>query len=198
MNLFPFLRWPLAVVLSFISPGLRADEPDPGQVEISVGRLLEQGHYSRKKLDDNVSKLFLKNYLEALDYNHLYFTQKDVDEFTAKYATSLDDDILLGNPEPAFAIFDLYKKRVEDRVAKVKELLKQKYEFASDKTIEINRQKGGLAEGRGGRGPDLARSHRGRAAAGEAEQDGQGSGRTADQTVRSTPAQSPRADRRRM
>ena len=141
MNPFPSLRWPLAVVLAFVSPGLRAEEPDPGQVEISVGRLLEQGHFSRKKLDDSVSKLFLKNYLEGLDYNHLYFTQKDIDQFTTKYATSLDDDVLFGNTEPAFAIYDLYKKRVENRVAKVKELLKQKYDFASDKTIEVNRQK---------------------------------------------------------
>jgi carboxyl-terminal processing protease len=141
MNLFLSLRWPLAVLLALTSSGLCAEELDPGQVEISVGRLLEQGHFSRKKLDDSVSKLFLKNYLEGLDYNHLYFTQKDIDQFTAKYATSLDDDVLFGNTEPAFAIYDLYKKRVDDRVAKVKELLKQKYEFASDKTIEVNRQK---------------------------------------------------------
>jgi carboxyl-terminal processing protease len=141
MNNFRFLRWPLAVVLALVSSGLRADEPDPGQIEISVGRLLEQGHFSRKKLDDSVSKSFLKNYLEGLDYNHLYFVQKDIDQFTAKYATSLDDDVLFGNTEPAFAIYDLYKKRVEDRVLKVKELLKQQYDFKSDKTIEVNRQK---------------------------------------------------------
>jgi len=36
----------------------------------------------------------------------------------------LDDDVLFGNTEPAFNIYNLYKKRVEDRVAKVKELLK--------------------------------------------------------------------------
>ncbi len=141
MKPFHILSWPTAVILMLGTANLRADAPDPGQVEISVGRLLEQGHYSRRKLDDSMSKVQLKNYLEGLDYNHLYFTQKDVDQFTAKYATSLDDDILFGNTEPAFAIYDLYKKRVEDRVAKVKELLKQKYDFKSDKMIEVNRQK---------------------------------------------------------
>ena len=141
MKYLRLLRWPLAAAVAFTLPGLRADEPDPAQVEISVGRLLEQGHFSRKKLDDSVSKVLLKNYLEGLDYNHLYFTQKDVDEFTAKYATALDDDILFGNTEPAFAIYNLYQKRVEERVAKVKELLKQKYDFKSDRMIEVNRQK---------------------------------------------------------
>lgn len=141
MKFSNLLSWPLVAAVAFVVPDLRADAPEPGQVEISVGRLLEQGHYSRRKLDDGMSRLQLKNYLDGLDYNHLYFTQKDVDQFTTRYATVLDDDILFGNTEPAFTIYDLYKKRVEDRVAKVKELLKEKHDFKSDKTIEVNRQK---------------------------------------------------------
>src|ERR1700678_200873 len=119
---------PLALSMALGVASLRADAPDPGQIEISVGRLLEQGHYSRMKLDEKVSQRFLKNYLEGLDYNHLYFTQKDVDGFTSKYGNSLHNDVLLGNPDPAFTIFNLYKKRVEDRVGSIKELLKGKYD----------------------------------------------------------------------
>ena len=55
-----------------------------------------------------------------LDFSHLFFTQQDVDRLTAKYATSLDDDVLLGNLKPAYEIYDLYTKRVDDRVAKIK------------------------------------------------------------------------------
>ena len=141
MKLYRNFLWLLAGAGIAVQPNLRADEPEPGQIMISVGRLLEQGHYSRKKLDDSMSKLLLKNYLEALDYNHLFFTQADVDTFTKKYATTLDDDILLGNPEPAFSVYNLYKKRVEDRVTKVKGLIGKTYEFKSDRTVEINRQK---------------------------------------------------------
>ena len=141
MKLFRTLRLPLASLFIFSLVGIAAEEPDPGQVEFSVGKLLESGHYTKRKLDDNFSRLLLKNYLEELDYNHLFFTQKDVDVFTQKYGTTLDDDILLGNPEAAYKIFDVYKKRVEDRVAKVKELLKDKFTFTSDRTIEVNRQK---------------------------------------------------------
>ena len=106
-----------------------------------MARLLEQGHYSRRKLDEKLGQQLLKNYLEALDYNRVYFTQKDVDAFTSKYGTTLDNDILLGNPDPAFKIFQLYRQRVEARVAKAKELLKQKFDFTSNRTIEVNRQK---------------------------------------------------------
>lgn len=118
-----------------------AHEPDPGQVAISVGQLLERGHYSRRKLDDELSRRLLTNYIESLDYNHLFFTQQDVDGFTKKYATSLDDDILLGNVNPAFEIYDLYAKRVEERIAKIKSLLTDKFTFNSNKTIALNRQK---------------------------------------------------------
>ncbi|MGC3992386.1 MAG: carboxy terminal-processing peptidase [Chthoniobacteraceae bacterium] len=115
--------------------------PDPGQICISVGRLLEQGHYSRRKLDDEMSKQFLKNYLEALDYNHIYFTQQDVDAFNDKYASALDDDILLGNPAPATDIFDIYKKRVKARIAKVKDLVNEKFDFNTQKTVTRDRSK---------------------------------------------------------
>ncbi|MGB8355948.1 MAG: carboxy terminal-processing peptidase [Chthoniobacteraceae bacterium] len=141
MKLSRFLVIPLILAFSMSqAPGARA-EADPGQISISVGRLLEQGHYTRRKLDPEMSKLFLKDYLEGLDYNHLFFTQGDIDSFQAKYSSALADDILLGNPNAAFEIWDVYTKRVEDRVAKIKELLKKDYDFKSDRTIELDRRK---------------------------------------------------------
>ncbi len=141
MKLTRFSCLSLALLSICSTASVRADGPDPGQIEISVARLLEQGHYSRRKLDEKVAQQLLKNYLEALDYNRVYFTQKDVDGFVSKYGTSLDNDILLGNPDPAFKIFKLYRQRVEERIAKAKELLKGKFEFSGTKTVEINRQK---------------------------------------------------------
>ena len=114
---------------------------DLEQVAVSVGRLLEEGHYTHQPLNDEVSKKFLRTYLELLDFSHLFFTQQDVDALNAKYATSIDDDVLLGNLKPAYEIYELYQKRVDDRVAKVKEQLKQPVDFKADGTIELSRQK---------------------------------------------------------
>ena len=145
MSQFPLRSLLCGVALAFatVLPAAPARaEADPGQIAIAVGKLLEQGHYTRRPLDDSVSQQVLKTYLESLDYNHLFFTQKDVADFEKKYSTVLDDEILLGNLQPAFAIYDVYKKRVEDRVAKVKDLLKkQKWEFTSDRTTDLNRSK---------------------------------------------------------
>lgn len=114
---------------------------DSDQICISVGRLLEEGHYTHQRLDDGVSKKFLNTYLELLDFSHLFFTQQDIDALTAKYGSSLDDDILLGNLKPGYDIYALYTRRVDERVAKIKELLKQPEDFKSDATVEMRREK---------------------------------------------------------
>jgi len=109
---------------------------------MSVGRLLEEGHYTRQKLsEEEVSNKFLQSYLELLDFSHLFFTQKDVDELNAKYSSSMANDVLLGALKPAYDVYALYLKRVDERVAKVKELLKQPIDFKSNATVELSRQK---------------------------------------------------------
>ncbi|MBA2431083.1 MAG: carboxy terminal-processing peptidase [Chthoniobacterales bacterium] len=114
---------------------------DLEQVAVSVGRLLEEGHYSRQPLNDEMSQKFLRTYLELLDFSKLFFTQRDVDALFAKHGTSLDDDVLLGNLKPAYEIYDLYLKRVDERVAKVKDLLKGEIQLPPDASIELSRQK---------------------------------------------------------
>lgn len=114
---------------------------DAEQICVSVGRLLEEGHYTHQQLNAEMSQKFLRNYLELLDFSHLFFTQKDVDALTAKYGTALADDVLLGNLKPAYEIYDLYQKRVDERVAKIKELLKQPMDFKTDATVDLRREK---------------------------------------------------------
>src|SRR5256885_4550332 len=105
-------------------------------IAMSVGRLLEEGHYTRQKLNEDVSRKFLQTYLEMLDFSHLFFTQQDVDELNAKYGSSMAGDVLLGNLKPAYEVYALYTKRVDERVAKIKDLLKQPIDFKSNATVE--------------------------------------------------------------
>ena len=135
------LAVPAVFLLGFAAPQPLQAKSDAEQICVSVGRLLEEGHYTHQPLNDAMSKKFLRNYLELLDFSHLFFTQEDVDALTAKYGSSLDDDVLLGNLRPAYEIYDLYLKRVDERVAKIKELLKQPMDFKNEATIELSRQK---------------------------------------------------------
>lgn len=110
-----------------------------GQVGLVVARLLEQHHYKRQSLDDSISRQFFTNYLNALDYNHMFFLQSDIDRF-GKYSDTLDDSLLVANLTPAFEIFAVYSNRVEQAVAQVKDLLKEEYRFDGDDAFRLDRR----------------------------------------------------------
>src|SRR6266487_6546826 len=130
-----------AILFAFAIAAPPAVAASKETIAMSVGRLLEEGHYTRQKLNEDVSKKFLQTYLELLDFSHLFFTQEDVDAMNAKYGSSMAGDVLLGTLKPAYDIYALYTKRVDDRVAKIKELLRQPIDFKSNATVELSRQK---------------------------------------------------------
>src|SRR2546429_8774113 len=103
-----------AIILAAAIAGPPAVATSKETVAMSVGRLLEEGHYTRHKLNEEVSKKFLQTYLEMLDFSHLFFTQEDVDTVTAKYGNAVAGDILMGTLKPGYEIYALYTKRVDE------------------------------------------------------------------------------------
>jgi len=134
---FPLLTAITAVSLITATPQALQAKSDAEQICVSVGRLLEEGHYTHQQLNAEMSQKFLRNYLELLDFSHLFFTQKDVDALTAKYGTALADDVLLGNLKPAYEIYDLYQKRVDERVGKIKECPQRRIHLAALKLADV-------------------------------------------------------------
>ncbi|HEY0793298.1 MAG TPA: carboxy terminal-processing peptidase [Chthoniobacterales bacterium] len=138
-----------AVTLSFsvpsvfaqAKPGPKISVADSRQVAATVVKLMEQGHYSRQKLDNAMAQKVLDTYLNNLDYNRLFFTQEDIAEIKQKNGPTLDQNLLVGDVEPARSIYALFKQRVEDRVAKIRQLLKKDYPFKSNRTIALDRKK---------------------------------------------------------
>src|SRR5438046_10112293 len=130
-----------AIVLAAATPTSPTGAASKETVAMSVGRLLEEGHYTRQKLNEEISNKFFQTYLELLDFSHLFFTQKDVDDLNAKYGSSMAGDVLFGTLKPAYDVYALYTKRMDDRVAKIKELLKQPIDFKGNATVELSRQK---------------------------------------------------------
>lgn len=151
MNPVSVLR--LAVLTSLLlTIPVHAAPSDPGprkmgEIATTVARMLESAHYSRQRLNDEVTpgvtqaRQALDRYFELLDYNRLFFTQEDIDEFVSRHGESIQDDIMLGNLSPAYEIYDRFLQRVEARVEKVKALLEKDFTFDSERTTQINRDK---------------------------------------------------------
>jgi len=139
----------LLLASSLSAPGSADPKHDAkmGEVATTVARMLESAHYSRQQLNQEVApgitqaRRALDKYFDLLDYNRLFFTQQDIDEFTSRFGQSIQDDVMLGNLAPAYEIYDRFIQRVEGRVAKVKKALDQDFTFESKRTAQITRDK---------------------------------------------------------
>ena len=112
-----------------------------GKVAQVVGRILENAHYQQYPFDDEMSRRFLMSYLDALDYNHLVFLQSDVDELMRRYGTSLDNLTTRADASPAFEVFGLYLRRLQERQQLVARLIGEDYDFTKDESFIPSRNK---------------------------------------------------------
>lgn len=126
------------------TPPPLAPGPNDGTIACVTARMLKFNHFYHHPLDDAYSAKFFERYLEALDPQHLHFTQEDLQEFEP-YRYRLDD-LTLGNERtgdaaPAFEIFNRFHQRLQQRVAFADELLKAgKFEFETDERMQTNRK----------------------------------------------------------
>ena len=92
-----------------------ASEPIYGETALELLEQLKTKHYASIEINDNFSSLLFDQYLDALDGAKLYFLAKDVQKI-ARYRYTLDNSLSAGNVEPGFEIYNLYHKRVIERL----------------------------------------------------------------------------------
>jgi carboxyl-terminal processing protease len=101
------------------------------RILVLVGEMLEEGHFSPKKIDDQFSKDVFQKYLKALDPDKNYFLASDIEQFK-KFETKIDDEIHGAKLESFFLINEIYKKRVDEVSLLYKELLQKPFDFNAD------------------------------------------------------------------
>ncbi len=106
----------------------------------NVGIVLEQGHYSPKKIDDAFSRQVFKRYIEDLDPDKFIFLQKDIENFK-KYETKIDDEIHGSPLESYYFINNLYVSRLDEIIKTYKEILSKPFTFTTDETIVMDGEK---------------------------------------------------------
>jgi carboxyl-terminal processing protease len=149
----------LPAALCLISVSLRAgtNEPAPtdmAPIAVTVSRMLEQGHYLHplalsdknpphleNEPSQTMSERVIRNYLQMLDYMHLYFTKGDVEEFLGRFSPSLADDIQHGDLTAPREIFTRFRQRVNDRVKKNKDIAAAPHDFSGNHSVQIDRKK---------------------------------------------------------
>ncbi len=103
-------------------------------------QILTTYHFKKLELDDSLSSVILDEYISTLDNNKSYFLQSDIDSFE-KYRGELDDLTRQGEIEVAFEIYNLFRKRFNERMQYVREvLLDMEYDYTMEESYNTDRE----------------------------------------------------------
>jgi carboxyl-terminal processing protease len=110
--------------------------------------LLEQVNFNHEAVNrepkDKLGADLLHDYMAELDPNRLFFLATDQEAFTRRYASGAGLYYTLrtlGRLDAAFDIYDLYEKRVENRVNWVFADLNKDFDFTTHETYPLDRTK---------------------------------------------------------
>lgn len=120
-------------------PSLLKYNPEHSHLLRLVAAISEQGHFSKKKISNESSHLILKNYLNTLDSQKIYFTQSDINYFQ-RYRYKIDDALKNGNLEPIFDIFRIYRLRVQQRIEYSIKIINSTNSFLVDDEYDFSRE----------------------------------------------------------
>lgn len=104
------------------------------RVSLLVAQLMETNHLSNQPLDDSRSIRAFDNYVDNLDALKVYFLKSDIEEFE-RFKTLLDDQMLEGDFSAAYAVFNRFLERLDQRTALAAELVDQEHDFTVEEDI---------------------------------------------------------------
>ena len=120
-------------------PSLLKSNPEQSHLLKLVTAISEQGHFSKKKITNESSHLILKNYLNTLDSQKMYFIQSDINYFQ-RYRYKIDDALKNGNLEPVFDIFRIYRLRVQQRIEYSMNTINSTTSFIANEEYDFRRE----------------------------------------------------------
>ncbi|MBD3672929.1 MAG: carboxy terminal-processing peptidase [Planctomycetaceae bacterium] len=131
----------LSVLILFVcalgAQQLVAEKSKDEQTAHNVCDMITRYHISKKRIDDTISEKLFNKYISDLDSQKLYFLKSDIDAYSA-YKTNLDDLVKVGNVDFAYDVFDLFLKRLDERMEYADKLVDQEYDFTKDETAILD------------------------------------------------------------
>ncbi len=130
--------------LAFKSQGKNDFEDNPksryARILRNVGVLLEEGHFSPKKIDDAFSREVLKKFTDDLDAEKNIFLASDIESFR-KFKDRIDDEIHGSDLQSFYAINEVYLKRLSEVSGLYKEILARPFDYTRDEKVLMDADK---------------------------------------------------------
>jgi len=128
----------LFLIISFAC-SKRSEGLKQGDIEPLINTFLAM-HVSHNTFDDEISARTLNNLISTLDPWKMYFTKSDFDDFM-KNKNNIDDLVQSNDFAFLFKINSTYKARFKERLSLFNELIKLDYDFTTDESIAVDRDK---------------------------------------------------------
>ena len=103
-----------------------------------IASILEQAHYSGRRIDKEFSALVFDHYLNELDGQHSYFQASDITAMQ-QWRNSFDDMIHTGQLDPAYLIFARLQQRNRERMQYAISLLATEPNWKLDESYVFDR-----------------------------------------------------------
>ena len=103
-----------------------------------VTRMMEVYHYSKLKMNNELSEKMFEEYFRSLDFNRRIFLKEDIEEFQS-YEMLLDEMFKRGDLTFPIKLYTRYIQRLQERVAFVEERINQPFDFGKEENFELDR-----------------------------------------------------------
>lgn len=137
MNMIFWLGWTVIYASLAWAADLLPERQHPVVSKV-IARLFSYHHYRQMMIDDSASSHSFDYYLQALDPNRSFFLASDLAAFE-KYRYQLDEAVNSGQLQPAFAIYNTFIHRVDDRIAFALNPAHQKFDFSVEESYQPDR-----------------------------------------------------------
>jgi len=116
-------------------------KPIYGKEAKVISDILDNNHYRGIILGDSLSSAILNRFIDELDNSKIYFLESDIKSFE-KYRSTIDDLTRSENVDPAFEIYNVFKKRFKERTSLVlRELVQKDHDYSLQEFYDTNRDK---------------------------------------------------------
>lgn len=115
-----------------------APQDNHGKIAQEITNALRFYHYKEPSIDDSLSIHLFNEYLEVLDPSKVYFLNADVEKFATK-KLQLDDQLKAGDVQFAYDVFNIFRKRMTERIQYVLSLDFSSFDYSVDEYYEYGR-----------------------------------------------------------
>ena len=105
-----------------------------------MNNVLKQNHYSKIELNDEFSERVFDLYLKRMDYNKMYFTEKDISRFE-EYRHKLDDAIIKLDLSFYTEVNETFNQRFAEAEKFTEDILNKEFDFKMTEIYETDPEK---------------------------------------------------------